>query len=39
MSAFAVTRNKGRVPGAITLAATAAVILVSIWGFVSTQVF
>lgn len=39
MSVIAVIRNKGRVPGAITLTATGAVVLVSIWGFVSTQVF
>ena len=39
MGIFAVVRNEGRVPGVMTLAATVAVILVSIWGFLSTQVF
>lgn len=39
MSIFAVVKNKGRVPGTIALLVTVAVILVSIWGILSTQVF
>lgn len=39
LGVVAVVRKSGQVPGWITVGAAAAVILLSIWGFLSTQVF